>query len=1184
MKLYCNRILSVILCLILTFGTLPGMEYHEHDHTHTEDLLTDHSGNHLDLDMLSVCEDTLGMVLSIFAVPVYADYEDGVECEFCGGYRYDDWKCDNGDHCGEGADGDCYSEHHCGECGDCVEDGGLCDDCEFCFECCVCEDKCRGCYEVGETVCKECGEKCSGCDWICGECEKCRDCIGDETYCSVCDICIECADWVCDCGDGCSECAFGCEDCYEKCTKCSGDELCLRCWICFDCVGGEGDYCAECQYCKNCVDVVCACGAGCSECAYVCPECGEYCENCADGYICIECGTCDSCAGGEGSFCYECAFCKMCADYICICGSGCSRCSIICKECGEKCENCADDMICTDCETCFDCVGGEGNYCAECGLCKNCVEQVCSCGEGCSECTEICPECTDKCMNCADDEICSECGVCFDCVGGEGNYCADCGVCKNCVEICSCGNGCVDCTQICPECFDKCMNCADDEICSECGVCFECVGGEGNYCADCGVCKNCVEICLCGSGCVDCAIICEECFEKCENCSDEICSGCGICADCAGDGNFCRACGICIDCTTYICACGEGCSECSVLCEECAEACENCSDEICLDCGICMDCAGADAFCANCQKCGNCVVTCVCGYGCEECADLCPECGEKCSECTDEFCASCDLCRECAGEDRWCEECGQCGDCTEVCDECGLICMDCADTRCEDCGKCAECLDLFCPDCGICQDCAGAMCSDCGYCESCGSDLCGECGEICADCSSVCSECGVCESCRDTCPDCELCEDCCAEVSADLGCSHGICPASREWAKHFCSEGNHCITGEGKIEHDADSHWILCGKGCSVKLNEEAHTFGAGKVTKEATKKEDGILMLTCTECGYQKEEKIPKLNGKHEHEYKVSVTEATCTAGGYTTHTCECGHSWTDNVTSIGEHDYQYKHSQTEHYRECTVCHDVAGRGIHKFGEWKTVTKAGYTYTGEKQRVCRDCGYTLSEEIPMLTVPEDKLVITIPDYPVEIDAETTKPNSSSGTLQSGTSSNPVVTAPSDQVAGSIQNQEPNAGGSQSENVPQTIIKELLTKGDDNTVPALPTLPPSEDGNEFAGWVNKATGEPVKKGDKLTESIEIEPVWKDCGENNHKDENADNHCDDCGYVLVKETVPSGKTEAVDPSETDSSEGDSDGKTDSGIPAYVIAVLSVFGGIIIVCVIVIITALSKKKKA
>ena len=76
--------------------------------------------------------------------------------------------------------------------------------------------------------------------------------------------------------------------------------------------------------------------------------------------------------------------------------------------------------------------------------------------------------------------------------------------------------------------------------------------------------------------------------------------------------------------------------------------------------------------------------------------------------------------------------------------------------------------------------------------------------------------------------------------------------------------------------------------------------------------------------------------------------------------------------------------------------------------------------------------------------------------------------------------------------------------------------------------------------------------------------------------------------DDCGYILVRETVQTDETEAVKPPENDSpgnssQESDSDKPTDSGIPAYVIAVLSIFGGIIIVCVIVIITVLTKKKK-
>ena len=43
-----------------------------------------------------------------------------------------------------------------------------------------------------------------------------------------------------------------------------------------------------------------------------------------------------------------------------------------------------------------------------------------------------------------------------------------------------------------------------------------------------------------------------------------------------------------------------------------------------------------------------------------------------------------------------------------------------------------------------------------------------------------------------------------------------------------------------------------------------------------------------------------------HEHSYTSSVTAPTCTEAGYTTHTCACGHSYTDNTTNATGHSYQ--------------------------------------------------------------------------------------------------------------------------------------------------------------------------------------------------------------------------------------------------------------------------------------
>ena len=1127
-----KRIWSILLCFLLLIGTNSGYIRDNQIHSHAglefsyDDHDHDEHDSHNTVDLLSICENILEFSLSLFAIPVSAAYEDGVECEFCGGWRYDDWKCDNGDHCGEGADGDCYNEHHCGECGECVEDGGLCDDCEFCFECCVCEDKCRGCYEMGETVCKDCG---------------------------------------------------------EKCTKCAPDELCLTCMTCFDCVGGEGDYCPECQLCKNCVEVVCACGNGCSECTLVCADCGEKCENCADGGVCGECGICFDCVGGEGNYCYGCDQCIDCVGAICAgCSEGCAECTELCPECNDKCMNCADDQICSDCGVCFDCVGGEGNYCAECGVCKNCVEQVCSCGNGCSDCAQICPECTDKCENCADDELCGECGICFECVGGEGNYCAECGVCKNCVDaVCICGNGCSDCATVCPDCNEKCTNCAEEEICGGCNICKDCAGGDGNFCDNCETCKMCSEfVCICGGGCSECAErICPECNEKCSECADdELCSECGICRDCAGEENFCADCGVCYNCVDTVCVCGSGCSNCTVICEECGEKCLNCSDgELCVECGICIDCAGSDSFCITCGLCSDCGIVCPCGEGCENCADLCPECGEVCSNCSDEFCASCDICRDCA-DDIFCEDCYQCGDCTEVCEECGTICADCAESVCPDCGKCSGCMDEFCPDCGICIDCADSMCRDCYYCGDCADNICVDCGEYCSDCADACDECGRCENCVDICPDCEMCMDCCAEAAADMGCDHAICPESAEWKNHYCTEGGHCAGESSKIEHEEDEHWTVCGSGCEIRLNSELHTFGEGKVTKEATKKADGVMKFTCTVCGFAKEEVIPKLKDGHTHEYTAVVTQPTCESGGYTTHTCECGHTYTDGQTSAVKHDYQPKHTDTEHWTECTFCNEATDKTAHKLGEWKTTVKAGYTFAGEKQRACKICGYTVCESIPILTVPENKCVVIIPNYADDENVAVDTPDSGTDQPPKETDSAKEPSSNAPAVPDTSAGQSPSDNGASS-----PVVRELLTKGSDNTVPALPTLPPNEDGNIFEGWVDKSTGEPVKKGDKLTGNVELEPVWKDCGEDKHTDTDEDNHCDACGYIIMKEVKPEETTASADDTSFDTGhENEKTPKDNAGAPSWMIIVISCFGSVISICGVVLAVFLKKKK--
>ena len=68
----------------------------------------------------------------------------------------------------------------------------------------------------------------------------------------------------------------------------------------------------------------------------------------------------------------------------------------------------------------------------------------------------------------------------------------------------------------------------------------------------------------------------------------------------------------------------------------------------------------------------------------------------------------------------------------------------------------------------------------------------------------------------------------------------------------------------------------------------------------------------------------------EHTHGYTAVVTEATCTADGYTTYTCECGDSYVADTVAAG----------------------------HSWGEWSEAE-------GLRTRVCAACGETEQETIP---------------------------------------------------------------------------------------------------------------------------------------------------------------------------------------------------------------------------
>ena len=108
-----------------------------------------------------------------------------------------------------------------------------------------------------------------------------------------------------------------------------------------------------------------------------------------------------------------------------------------------------------------------------------------------------------------------------------------------------------------------------------------------------------------------------------------------------------------------------------------------------------------------------------------------------------------------------------------------------------------------------------------------------------------------------------------------------------------------------KWESDKDSHWNVYG--CGTIMNKTAHTWDAG-----------------------------------------VETTPATCTKAGVKTYTCDvCKATKTEPIPVIA-HQYEWKHDETNHWQECSVCHDIIDKAEHTFD----------TNNCAEDRTCNKCGF----------------------------------------------------------------------------------------------------------------------------------------------------------------------------------------------------------------------------------
>ncbi len=119
-----------------------------------------------------------------------------------------------------------------------------------------------------------------------------------------------------------------------------------------------------------------------------------------------------------------------------------------------------------------------------------------------------------------------------------------------------------------------------------------------------------------------------------------------------------------------------------------------------------------------------------------------------------------------------------------------------------------------------------------------------------------------------------------------------------------------CECGETKTEAIAMLEHTYAQATCTVPMTctvcgatsgePLAHTYGEWVEETPATAEKDGVEKRTCTNCDAFETRPV-KYN--HVHSYTETVTDPTCTEDGYTTYTCECGHTYTDNKIGATGH-----------------------------------------------------------------------------------------------------------------------------------------------------------------------------------------------------------------------------------------------------------------------------------------
>lgn len=159
---------------------------------------------------------------------------------------------------------------------------------------------------------------------------------------------------------------------------------------------------------------------------------------------------------------------------------------------------------------------------------------------------------------------------------------------------------------------------------------------------------------------------------------------------------------------------------------------------------------------------------------------------------------------------------------------------------------------------------------------------------------------------------------------------------------------------ETNWSYNETEHWHKC-TGCDEVSDKAAHSGGKATCTAKAI----------CEVCGQPYGE-----TGDHEWGEWQQTKAPTCTEKGTETRVCKNNpeHTETRDVEKAA-HDVgtNWLHDETNHWKECTVCHAKSDIAAHDFGEWTEVTAPTYVADGAKKRTCNTCGYSENGTIDKL-------------------------------------------------------------------------------------------------------------------------------------------------------------------------------------------------------------------------